>query len=982
MKRIFTSFLFLTLCVLMGFAQSLKLNGVDQYMSIPNDAAFFPATGGGYTVTFKVKLADYLQNNARFVGARTYTGATSNSTTTGYEIWGGKSATEFMAANFSLEGSPWGHGCAWAQSTAALNEFVHVAFVVRPANKETALYINGKQSKTQSDKDNAKNLTNTPWGNHGKDILVGAGWQEVKSGDAISGESVVGFFANCEMDDVHFYDKALNSKGLKADMNNFTVTADGLVAAYDFENVEGNTVPDVSGKGHDAQLHGYQAPAPVDCSVSYDSEIAEGFMYVNKIVDGLEELVMSYDMVPSGTELVLVAEAYDTKKYEIDYFTANDQPIEGNRFILETDTHFSAVFKTKSGEVPVQQYTVTYTNTKPEGRMGVYCNSMMVFSGDKVDLGAELLLEAWPFENYALDYFTANGEKIEGNTYTVNGDVAIDVIFKQLGVDPQPQPEEPTYAVPAPEANRRGTPSARLVKRITVTGATVDGQEAPFTSVVNSGNAQSEVYKDMTAETLAVTAGDLLHFDIQHQIEWMHFYVYIDYNHDGIFDVDNELVAYSYLNGQDSEGNAVEGSTLRLPDFTVKADAQAVKTRMRIKVDWDSNDPTGNKDPNNTIGKNNGAIYDYTIDIHAYNGILPPPVSKHTVTFAATPATSGIVKVNTNNQEPVASGSQVKEGTELELIILVNEGNTLGSVTVNGTEKKDLCDDHWSDGSTYTLQLGAITEDTDIQVRFDKKQLCKVTYSSNVVGGEIILEDEYNNPLQNGAELEAGATPLLKVNTYPDYELASITVNDEKFTTGWTSPFGPGRYFFRLQPITGNTTIVVEFKSTIVNHKLTYTYNDEGGEVLVMIDDDIVASDSEFADGVDVFCVIAPKEGYELNSVVVNDVESKDQCEWNAWDESWTLSLFAADSDLNIAVTFSAETGIGEVALTDAVYNAEAQSLYVPAGAHATVYNAAGQPVMGVSGEATLSAAQLPAGTYVIRIASASAVKVMKIIKK
>ena len=489
MKRIFTSFLFLTMCVLMGFAQTLKLNGVDQYMAIPNDAAFFPETGGGYTVTFKVKLDQYLTNNARFIGARTYQGSTSNSSTTGYEIWGAQSADNFMAANFSLENSAWGHGCAWANS-GVLGEFVHVAFVVRPANKETAIYINGKQKINKVDSKN-ENITNTSWGNHGKDILVGAGWQEAKTGDAITGESFPGYFANCEIDDVHFYNAALNGKSLKKDMESFTATAANLVAAYDFENVQGTTVPDVSGLGHDGQLFGYEV-APKQYGVS------------KKLDD--------------------YSKGYILMKY----------------------------------------------------------NGTTLYNGDVVDAGSEVELSAYPTDGYELDYFTANDNPIEGSTYVVNENTQFGGVFKEKAVEPI-EPTEPTYAIPEGKNNVRvkddGTIrySDRLLYSVTVNGATLNGAPVEFTSKINDPYARQEnVFIDKTAETLDMTTGDNIQLTFNHDIIWMHSYLYIDYNHDGVFNEDNELVSYSFFSefdtpsGVNSLGEAKQNDCgIDIPAFVV-----------------------------------------------------------------------------------------------------------------------------------------------------------------------------------------------------------------------------------------------------------------------------------------------------------------------------------------------------------------------------------------------------------------------------
>ena len=596
----------MTLCVLMGFAQSLQLNGVDQYMSIPNSDALFPTAGGEYSVTLKVKVDDN-QSNARFVSTRGYAG-TDNNATCGYELYGGNNNIQFFSVNTSLDGKPWGNSNVYVSATGGMGRFVHLSWVFDGAAKTSTLYVDGVKADTKT----VNEFATLGWGNNGLDALVGAGYSN-NNGHAVE----VSSFTKGEIDDVHFYNKALTADEVVADKDNFSLmTATNLVAAYDFDFVSGNTVPDVSNNGHNGTLHGYKAAT----------------------------------------------------------------------------------------------FTVTKAAASAEGYVKVMNGGNMIWGGEEVEAGTVLTLEAIVTdEAYELDYFTANGEQIEGNTYTVNADVELGVVFKAKAVEPEPQPEEPTYAVPAPEANTRANSTARLVNSITVTGATVDGAPVAFTSDINNSqywweNAQTEVYKDMTAETLAVTAGDRLHFDIKHNIEWMHFYVYIDYNHDGEFDVNNELVSYSYLNGQDSEGNAVQGSSLRLPDFTVKADAQAVKTRMRIKVDWDSNDPTGNKDPNNTIGKNNGAIYDYTIDIHA-----GAAVAQKYVVNVDEYIEGGEVTMTDAEGHVIAPGSEVEEGT---VITLSNTPEDVAYVL-----DSYLVNDEPIEGNTFT-----VTGETTVSAEFAIKQ--------------------------------------------------------------------------------------------------------------------------------------------------------------------------------------------------------------------------------------------------------------------
>ena len=108
-------------------------------------------------------------------------------------------------------------------------------------------------------------------------------------------------------------------------------------------------------------------------------------------------------------------------------------------------------------------------------------------------------------------------------------------------------------------------------------------------------------------------------------------YAYVDWDNDGQFKpaiednkpaAGSELVSYSYLNGYNSlgeslpNGNSVSGGYITCPTFTIPEDTPFGIYRMRLKVDWDSDDAGGNADPNNLIVSNGGAILDVLLNVH------------------------------------------------------------------------------------------------------------------------------------------------------------------------------------------------------------------------------------------------------------------------------------------------------------------------------------------------------------------------------
>lgn len=222
----------------------LDLNG-SRYMSIANNEVFNIAAGGeaGFTITCKVKIPSYKSGaNMRFVNNRAYEG-TANSGTTGFDLYGGNSATQTVSVNLSYDGKPWGNSFAWNTGLKE-NAWAHLTWVLDGTT--SYLYVDGALKETKTGM-SANGMPSKA------DILVGAGYSNT------DGQAVVpSFFATGQIDDVRFYNKALTAEEVANDMTaTVDATTDALIAAYDFANIEGTEVEDISGNGHTGTLVGF-----------------------------------------------------------------------------------------------------------------------------------------------------------------------------------------------------------------------------------------------------------------------------------------------------------------------------------------------------------------------------------------------------------------------------------------------------------------------------------------------------------------------------------------------------------------------------------------------------------------------------------------------------------------------------------------------------------------------------------------------------
>ncbi len=293
-------------------AGTLPLNGTDQYMRIPYAAELHPQrSNGGYTVTFKAKVADAQSAVGFFVSTRYYEG-TNNNNTVGYDLVSNGSNQYGM--NLSLSSGAWGKGNSGYQNYAS-GSWHHFSWVYDMTNGTSKLYIDGVEK-------NSKTLAEYKTGNanNERDILVGAGYTTNVANVA----AALGNYLNGEIDDLHFYQKTLSSTEISADMTSFDLTTAksnlALKAAYNFEGITTTTVPDITGNGHDATLINYN-PAAKTYLVNVTANGATYTLQANG--EAVNE-----SSVPAGSELTLTVTP--PKGKEVSNVTWNGENCEGS----------------------------------------------------------------------------------------------------------------------------------------------------------------------------------------------------------------------------------------------------------------------------------------------------------------------------------------------------------------------------------------------------------------------------------------------------------------------------------------------------------------------------------------------------------------------------------------------------------------------------------------------------------------------------
>ena len=382
----------------------------------------------------------------------------------------------------------------------------------------------------------------------------------------------------------------------------------------------------------------------------------------------------------------------------------------------------SEVDSIKFDKVALYQVEVTANNSEA-GYVSINDNT----TSDLFKEGESITLKAVANSGYQFVNWTLNGSVVSTNSscsVVVNGAVTYVANFEENQLQ---------YCTP------EGTMlSSRQLNSFTLT----DGTNSLSLSNIQS-STRDAVYKDKTEFYLHTQQGETLNFsEMDWTGAWMHAFVYIDYNRDGVFNTtsnpygnnDGELVSYNFYSsddssvGTDSKGNVVSNScgvyANNIPSWTLPENLESGEYRMRFKIDWKSLDPCGSTDSKNSIQNNGGVVCDLTLRVGATDLL-------YDVTFKTTPLSAGTASVIDENFDKAT------------LLATANAGYVFECWKINGLQI-----------STENPYVATISANTEVEVCF--RQAETVTVSATVVkGGSVEVSNP--NPLE-GTEVTLTAT--------------------------------------------------------------------------------------------------------------------------------------------------------------------------------------------------------------------------------
>ena len=276
-------------------------------------------------------------------------------------------------------------------------------------------------------------------------------------------------------------------------------------------------------------------------------------------------------------------------------------------------------FKKLTLGTKTEDFTIENLNLKPtkdeDGNITFTTSDTSGFWNDAdetelnfTDFSASVKVGENGFENFVCKFTTENGQFVYG----------------EKAETPDPDQPDEKYPVSFDKTALNTSAHGRMLNSFSLQQAGKDKQ----TKSVKTSKA---AYEDHTAdEPFTVEAGSELTASFNYSGEWMHSFVYIDFDNDGDFSykegqwdqTGTDLVAFSFYSldsnpkndasGYNSVGDELTGdarNTYAAPSF--KAPAKAGEYRIRFKFDWNCILPGGSS----SILSDGGGVWDATLKV-------------------------------------------------------------------------------------------------------------------------------------------------------------------------------------------------------------------------------------------------------------------------------------------------------------------------------------------------------------------------------
>ena len=174
-----------------------------------------------------------------------------------------------------------------------------------------------------------------------------------------------------------------------------------------------------------ARISGFSFTVDSNSTVEAFFSKVKHIITYNQSVGGTLTVKDGTQTIDSGSSVeygtVLIVEATPAQGYKLNSIKVNDTRISGLSFTVNSNSTVEAYFSK-------MKYTITYTQPT-NGTLTVKNGSQTIHSGDSVEYGTVLTVEATPYHGYMFDSIRVNGARIAGDSFTVDSNSTIEAFF-------------------------------------------------------------------------------------------------------------------------------------------------------------------------------------------------------------------------------------------------------------------------------------------------------------------------------------------------------------------------------------------------------------------------------------------------------------------------------------------------------------------------------------------------------------------------
>lgn len=286
-----------------------------------------------------------------------------------------------------------------------------------------------------------------------------------------------------------------------------------------------------------------------------------------------------------------------------------------------------------------------------------------------------------------------------------------------------------------------------------------------------------KLYHEDMKKTFFAEAGEFITASFSYTGTWMNGYIYVDREQDGVFSwnldddgqptADSDLLAFSHLNGKNSEGETVQGNTLNPPPFAVPILPDGFY-RLRYKVDWNNVDPGGNTSESNSITKNAGGIIDARLRI--FSGTEVNIETKESQNGTLQTSEDSPLPFTTAYHMPLYIKAVPQKGYRIETIQILH-GVLTGPEIIKSVPQRITSNFIYDDFTDGILTIPADIVDGDMQI-----QATFIPDDGYVPSTISTLRAE---ECEGGVIVYFDGTPLIEPVSIADNHIATILVNPD-----------------------------------------------------------------------------------------------------------------------------------------------------------------------------------------------------------